>query len=297
MVCRKCGSKIEEGWICCPNCGEDVHIESRLRVDEGSGGDEKLSNEGAIVNVERITLNTKSTVPDMGSTVQDVDEKSFLSPSRNILRILALIALVCFFCPLFMVSCAGEELFTLSGEELALGFQYMDEDIEGNLVYGTLALFPFLGLCSVLAGHKKPDGHVNYEKVKEGFYENAVAAGATVIMIRYFKNTLIDAFKETAINITPCTALHIMSGVCIISVFLGGYQAYQMELHGGNETSVKWITALKCYGRILAGSVVLVFIALAISYYLGGLGLDEISEEMMTDYSAMAGIANKLGFN
>lgn len=40
-----------------------------------------------------------------------------------------------------------------------------------------------------------------------------------------------------------------------------------------------------------------IFIALAISYYLGGLGLDEISEEMMTDYSAMAGIANKLGFN
>lgn len=27
MFCRKCGGRIEEGWTCCPNCGEDVYVE------------------------------------------------------------------------------------------------------------------------------------------------------------------------------------------------------------------------------------------------------------------------------
>lgn len=310
MFCRNCGSRIEEGWTCCPNCGEDVQVGKGL-----TGNDEYERNE-KLNNGRKAAMNTGSTVPDMcntvsdtGSTVSgidntvsdvecttpDADKRNSISLSRNILRILAIIAIVCFFCPLFMVSCAGEELLTISGEDLTLGFQCMDEDIEGNLIYGTLALFPFLGLSVAAAGHKKPDGHIDYEKVKESFYENAAAAGATVIMIRYFKNALIDAFKETAIDITPCKALHIMSGVCVISVFLGGYQAYKMELHGSGKASGKVVTALKCGGRILAGSVGLVLVALVISHYLGGLGLDEISGEMTTDYSAMAGIRNKLG--
>lgn len=135
----------------------------------------------------------------------------------------------------------------------------------------------------------RKDGNYRIGDERECFAENAE------VSIRYFKNALIDAFKETAINITPCKALHIMSGVCVISVFLGGYQAYQMELHGGGKASGKGVTALKCCGRILAGSVGLVLVALLISYYFGGLGLDEISEGIITDYSAMAGIRNKPG--
>jgi hypothetical protein len=61
----------------------------------------------------------------------------------------------------------------------------------------------------------------------------------------------IDAFQETAINITPCNALHIISGVCIISVFLGGHQAYQMKLHEDGKASGKEITVLKCCRNML----------------------------------------------
>lgn len=294
MFCRKCGGRIEEGWTCCPNCGEEVYVEKGLTENGGNGAYEKLDSREAVINTGSTVLVTGSTISDADYTTPDAGKRNAISLSRNILRLLAIIAIVCFFCPLFMVSCAGEELFTISGEDLTLGFGYMDEDIEGNFIYGTLALFPFLGLCYVTADRKKPDGHIDYEKVKEGFYNNAAAAGATVIMIRYLKNALIDAFMETAINITPCSALHIMSGVCIISVFLGGYQAYRMELHG-DKASGKGMTALKCCGKILAGSVGLVLVALVISYYLGGLGLEEISEEMMADYSAMAGIRNELG--
>lgn len=295
MFCRKCGGRIEEGWTCCPNCGEDVYVEKVPAGDGGNGEHEKLNSREAVIN-------TGSTVPVIGSTISDADcttpdagKRNAISLPRNILRILAVIAIVCFFCPLFMVSCAGEELLTISGEELTLGFECMNEDIEGNLIYGTMALFPFMGLCSVVTGYKKLDGHADYEKVKESFYGNAVATGAAVIMIRYFKNALIHAFQGTAVNITPCNALHIMSGVCLVSVFLGGYQAYRMELQEGGEASNKVITALKCCGNILAGSVMLVVIALIISHYLGGLRLEEISEEISTDYSAMAGIRNKLG--
>ncbi|MEZ3487218.1 MAG: hypothetical protein K1W22_11705 [Lachnospiraceae bacterium] len=30
MFCRNCGSRIEEGWTCCPNCGEDVQVGKEL---------------------------------------------------------------------------------------------------------------------------------------------------------------------------------------------------------------------------------------------------------------------------
>lgn len=264
MFCKDCGSKLEEGWTCCPYCGAELDIEKEhIEKKYISEGKDKL-------NIEKT----------LGSAMSDTSESKSIFLSRSVLKLLAIIALTCFFCPIFMVSCAGEELFTISGADLTLGFQFEGDEVEGNLIYGTLALFPIFSFCSVIAGRKKLNIHENYKKIRDEFYNSAAAAGATIIMIRYFKNSLIEAFKEAAIEITPCRALYIMSFVCVISVFLGGYQAYQMEPRVENDAADKVIAALKSSGKILVGSIGLAFIVFIIFYYFGGLGLDELSEEI-----------------
>lgn len=258
MFCKRCGKEIQDEWLFCPNCGEKIR----------ESGEVTTENKIETVQSEELFTDSKKD----GFSV------------RIALKIFAIIALVCFFCPLYMVSCSGQELLTVTGTDLTLGFQYMDEEIEGNLMYGFLALFLFSGLIAAFTNQRKLILLENYKKIKSKFYDSAVSAGTSIILIRYFTAALQRHATGTALEINPCTALHIMTLMCTATLFVGGYQAYLLEIKEKNM-SMKGIAVAKCCGEILIASILSFIIVIIISGFIGDSNVDSITDEYLFSQS------------
>lgn len=264
MFCRKCGKEVQDNWAVCPSCGQ------------------RLQNE------------KKNTM--CGQTKEDLDSRNMIrldsernseqeknkSSARLILKISAIIMVICFFCPLYMVSCAGQEILELSGADLTFGIQYMDEEIEGSLVYALLLLLPLISLAAAFANSKKLEMQGDYEKAKSWFYNSAAGGIAMLLLLRYLTAVLRDAFEETAMELNVCTAFYIMVIASILSAFTGGYQAYLLELKTKKEIVSKGIIAAKSCGLILAGGILSFFVIAVIVYILGGTDLDSLEERYLS---------------
>lgn len=255
MFCERCGKELREEWSVCPNCGEKIY-----------------------------TTDQKIEVSEKFQTYQDDTGEIQHGSARIVLKILTIISFVCFFCPLYMVSCAGQEIATISGPDLMLGFQYMGEEIEGSFVYGVLGLFPLWGMCAALANRKKLSLLKEYEKIKGLFYEVAVAGGATVIVNYCFTGALKSSFQETIADIESCMALDVMTIVSMLLLLIAGYQMYKLELYK-KEYVNKGITAVKCLGKILAGCAGSVIVVFVIIYASGGLQQDNVVQEYSSEIS------------
>ena len=237
MFCTNCGKEVEDTWKKCPYCGGPLTAEEKKSEDDAR---EVFKEE-----------------PHKGKT-----EKDQYSIIRIVLKASAIIAFVCFFCPLYMVSCAGQELLSVSGFDLMTGIEYMGEQMEGNIAYGLLGLFPFLGVISAFRLRKKLVILKDYEKMKSIFYEISISGGTAALTIFFFTRVLEEAFAETGLTIDTCTALTIMILGSIILFAVSGYQAYKLEKRRKNNI-------LKCLGSI-AGGVLVDFIIVMVILYMSG---------------------------
>lgn len=249
MFCKNCGSNVQEDWEVCPNCGK------RLKEPE-----------------RPMTENKSENRMEKGQDTNFSNDMKFRISVRIVLRIVAIIALICFFCPLYMVSCAGEELAQVSGTDLTFGFQCMGEEIEGSLTYGLWGLLLLMGVVETFSNKKKLEISRKYEDARMCFYGSSVFAGATAIWIYFFTVSLQKRAEGTWLEISPCVPLYIMGIACVISVFVGGYQAYLMELRGkknSEKVEEKVFSAIKCAGSVLGGSILIFIIVLAVDIRWG----------------------------
>lgn len=110
MYCTGCGKEIKEGWIICPSCGKAVN------------GSETVQGQETQSSINERYL-------DAIDKAETYDINKIKKVGRLLLKVLALIAIVCFFCPSYMVSCSGQELFSLNGLDMTFGFEYLGEEI------------------------------------------------------------------------------------------------------------------------------------------------------------------------
>lgn len=152
-------------------------------------------------------------------------------------------------------------MVSLSGLDMTLGFEWMQEEIEGNLMFGLLLALPLVGLCATFVNEKKVEIAKRYETFKVRSYTSAICAGATVLLILYATSALSSGAEGSALEITACAALNIMEFVSLISAIVGGYLAYLVESRKKNDKVLsKGFIIAKCCGKIFGGSLICLII-------------------------------------
>lgn len=241
MYCKNCGKGLKDDWVKCPYCGTVV-----LRDTEKNRTTEYCND---MVQVENEGRKADFTI---GNTRIN---------GRLIIKALTIIAMICFFCPLYMVSCAGQEVVSLSGMDMTFGFQYMSQDIEGDLLFGLLAILPFISFCFAFAGKKALVSNGSALKIKS--YICAICSCSMVLLIKYFSSSLKDntSGSGSGIGIAPCAALNIMFAVGLFSMVIGWYLAFLAEprMKEGKQLNAK-IIAVKSAGIIFGASLVIIII-------------------------------------
>ena len=82
---------------------------------------------------------------------------------RSVLKVLILAIIVCFFCPMFMVSCSGAAVgsFRFSCSDLLMGIGYMGEEMEKMPVFEPFLILPVVTLIHLfLPRHRKWHGMI-----------------------------------------------------------------------------------------------------------------------------------------
>lgn len=261
MFCENCGNEVQEDWVVCPKCGRRL-VKQEVPAEENKNGLERA----------RETISKDESRMKMTSGVETTSEVKAGISARTILRILSIIALICFFCPLYMVSCSGEELAQISGADLTFGFECMGRELEGSLTYGAWGLLLVIGVVAAFANQKRLEASGAYKEVKNCFYGSSVYAGATVIWIWFFTAVLQKRAEGTLLEISPCTPLYVMGIVCAISGLVGGYQLYLMDLkekENSEEIVEKVFSMIKCVFGVLWRSILIFFAILLIDAQWG----------------------------
>lgn len=246
MFCRTCGKEIQEEWTCCPNCGEKIHIKDDVSENNTIEGNipKNITTVGEFGNTE--ILKEQKTDFTLGKTPIS---------GKLLLKILSLIALTCFFCPLYMTSCAGQELIALDGPMLTFGFEYMGETIDGILIFGILAVLPIIIFICAFAGKSVSVKMLNYKS-----YSVAVCACTLYGFIAVFTDKLQSAMSENEVplKVEPCTALKVLTVISLISAVIGGYLMFLTEPRKKETSSI--IVAVKCIAKIVVASIILLVI-------------------------------------
>lgn len=247
MFCAECGKEVKETWKRCPYCG------NILLENEEDYSDVNLTEE----------------------SIQDETKDSYKTV-RIALKIISIIAFTCFFCPLYMFSCGGQEIFSVSGLDLMIGFEYMDEQMEGHIIYGLLGLFPLSGVYYAFQNKKQLVQMHEVSEIKEAMYDIFEAGAGTIIVNCFFKTTMLKVFEDTAIYVETCTAWDIMIWCGLGMMILSGYYAYQLETEKADFV-------VECLGNIFTKAIE-AFIAVAIIYFLtNGSVPEEVEQEYFSE--------------
>lgn len=266
MFCEKCGKELNDEWKVCPNCGYQIN---RKELDTKQSDFESADSQSQ----------ERQSVSEVEKSVK-VRSLGWL-----LLKIFALIALVCFFCPLFMVSCSGQELISLNGLDLTFGFQYMDSDIDGNLMFGFLGILPLLALGFSFVNDRKILASEKVDSLKIRSYGSAVAFGTLFLFTNFITAELQKNAEGTALEISSCTALRIMRIVAVLSVLIGGALAYTYEMVSNkSEKKIAGLGLLKCCGKIFVGSLILTVVFCLPFTLQRDLRPDTSSESAIKDY-------------
>lgn len=209
MFCKNCGNELDERWMACPKCGADV---AEPQAEETNSDETQNLNEEVQYDNE------------MGNEV-----KIARKPGR-VLKLLILVVIVCFFCPMYMVSCGNQEVATLSGIDLTFGFTVATEEIEGNWIFGLLVLLPILAFVAILKNNSLDrTTEEGREEIKQRFYICGAAMMSAMLFELYFFSTIQSNLEESMILYEAMGSCHIMRIAALISVGLATYQAHLFE--------------------------------------------------------------------
>lgn len=269
MFCKKCGKEVQDNWQVCPNCGQ------------------KLQNEKSDIMPKQINEQSNSGISGPADVKQNFEQTKNGFNARFILKVLAIIMVICFFCPLYMVSCAGQEVLEVSGADLTFGIQYMDEEIEGNLMYTVLLLLPLFCLMTAFIS-KRFEINGEYEDEMSCFYYSSAGSLAMILFLKYVTGMLKDRSEETALSleINVCTAYYIIIATSLLYSFIGAYQVYLLKLRTTENVAAKEKTAIKVCGLILAeGLGIFLIIAVIMTYISGSSELDSLKNQYLSKKS------------
>jgi len=255
MFCRKCGKEVDTSWTVCPYCEKRLGDVNEGKQEESQNVPEQINspenNFGAIPDETDTKIKTDFTIGNSKIT------------GRLVLKVLALIAIVCFFCPLYMISCAGREIGTLNGLDLTLGFELMDQPMDGNLAYGVLLLLPIINMCFAFVNEKKLKVDELQQVFRGASYGNAICSGTTLLYVWYITASLQSAAEETALEIVSQPAVAVMEAVSLAGLIIGIYLAYLVEpREKKGKKSNPHIVKLKCVGKAFGGSVILLIVCM-----------------------------------
>ena len=246
MYCKHCGAEINEEWSLCPYCG--------MEQNNRSGKEVHNSGHEALRKILKIH-----------SFGDDFSFGNSKLTGRMLMKICALIAIICFFCPMYMVSCAGTEVGRLSGLDFTFGFSYMDEEISGNLIFGLLFLLPLISLSVCCSKLKEYELIKRVEELRVATYASAVCMTMTIWFVLYFEGKMAGDLAENMIKLHPLFARNLSLLAESIFVMIGTFLAFLLEPEekDGKKRNRVWI-AVCCVGKVLGSSLILLSILFAI---------------------------------
>lgn len=253
MFCVKCGKEIQEGWKICPSCGTQVV--------------KKEPEENTPISDIRDDLYMQGMTQE--ETLETQLQKKTIQ-TRLLLKILAIIAMVCFFCPLCLVSCSGQEILSISGTDMAFGFTYMNEEMEGNILFGLILLFPFISfLCSFGNVKKMSEGEEGIGIFSDLFAISAIMSLAGAIVPKLIVEHMNSVMNENGLEVTACTALYIMTLANVAAVIVGAYMSYSISRYMEQNKpdimrSGEVMIACKCFVKIVVIGLTIAGIAVTL---------------------------------
>lgn len=238
MYCRNCGKELKEEWEICPYCGKAVN-----RSNDPEKNGEAVSSKESV---------------QTGEEKADLTSGSKKVTGRLLIKIVSLVAVVCFFCPLYLFSCAGRELFTLSGLDITFGFEYMSEEMEGILSFGALLLLP---LIAFLLSFGKKNTAEDSKKRNLKHYIGAACSFAAVLLALYFSATLTGSADGTPLSVTVEFAMILLIIANLLAAAIAFYQIFLCSPREKNgkqlsKASVGIRSALKLAGLSILIAVI-----------------------------------------
>lgn len=254
MFCKQCGKELKDEWEVCPYCGASVKQARDTRQTNDNTEDFEQNKEGTSgADTDDVIQEDVKPEPTFGKTGIKI---------RVGMKLLLLIAMVCFFCPLYLFSCAGNELFTINGLDLTLGFEYMSEDVDGILSFGALFLLPLIAFFATFI-KKKFQGTEKIEALRGSGYIGAICSLATAFLALYFTAAFTENAEGTPVAVTTEPAMVILIIANLLTAVLGFYQAFSyVPLEKDGKVRSKTKTGITCALKIIAASVVVLIICL-----------------------------------
>lgn len=240
MYCRNCGNELQDEWVRCPYCGCDVHNEKITAEQEKPCAQQMKQGQKQIQQTEKIQDNKQQSFEQSKHNEKKIinikeSKEDFLIGSRNIsgrlvLRVCALIAIICYFCPMYMVSCGGNEVGKLSGFDFTVGFSYMNQKIPGNIEFGLLLLLPiisFAGIgCSKLT---EMDLEKRAKEFREQTYISTISMAMVIWLHSAINSRMDEVASESMVQISSLFAQKLGMTVAWIFVAGGTFLAYILE--------------------------------------------------------------------
>ena len=196
--CSECGWDISGVTNYCPRCGKTLQSKRRQPVSQ---------------EYQNAAMNLKD----------DFSITRYRITGRQILRFLILLIVICFFCPMFMVSCSGIEYNAkkISGTELVTGLNYMGESVmDGNLFYLPLLVLPAIALVYLF---------LTKQRKWHGIVSAASCGSCSLILLTVyffvkikFENGVND-WNTTNLEFKALIAFYLYIVLCLIVVIIGVY--------------------------------------------------------------------------
>lgn len=217
----------------------------------------------ATQSVELFCAYVSSTLLQTDTETEKFENISTYNKIRFVLKVLTIIVLVCFFCPLYLVSCAGQEVLSVNGLDMTFGFDYMNEQIEGQLVFGLFAILPLLNVYSLFTSDRKILMNKEYKKLQDKYYSVAICSMCLVTLIGNLTETFMINASDSMLEIKEGFALEVMLYLSLIEIIIAIYVIDLIETnveHGKEWKRVgailKNIGLVFITGLILAGIVI-----------------------------------------
>ena len=226
MYCKNCGRQLDDNMNFCVYCGCNLSENAGKNRNVYCYSSETSGNAGneydnAYSNADK----------DVQIKKQDKDISLFGHKIKSsiIMKTAAVIAIICFFCPMFMVSCSGVKLMDTSMVELTFGYDTGDYDSYGSSYSNSyssnssdsvralgMAVFFFSPITALVTCmlSKKRDGWGQ---------EAAIIFGSSAVSLLIVYSDISNNLSEaaSAITITPLLSFYIYIIVNIIGAIVG----------------------------------------------------------------------------
>lgn len=229
MVCKNCGNEVSDDAKYCNYCGAEV--DNTVLVNEENNAlqasQQSISeNDNAIMNDNAVENDT--------TLEKDVTLNVFGHPikGRLIMKMAAAIAAICFFCPMFMVSCSGIKVREVSLSDVMFGIDEIDDNDEFYDDYNyetsdSSESEKSLGMVIFLLMPLSAFGTCMISKAEKGWGQDAANIfGSTALGLLLVYRGILNNFESSeyayyGIEIEPLFSFYLYLAMCIIGMCIG----------------------------------------------------------------------------